>query len=209
MAGPISEEIAQEIFKVMEEQSDALKKMGNCLIKLEEVKLKKPNPQIEVFDEEEGEDWDKREKADYEGNKQFEKLMAETIALREKMDKMQLAFHKAQGMDDCIYNMGGISSKTPIALPLTLRLFRYAEKFDGIGDPKQHVRRIEDAINNRQLEKGESKTPIKKTYGGGATTSKAPNPMNVCAIIPQPTFGYPKFTNKARLEFFDPGMTFA
>ena len=42
--------------------------------------------------------------------------------------------------------------------------------------------RIEDAINNGQLEKGESKPPTKKTYGGGAT--KAPNPVNVRAIIP-------------------------
>ena len=44
--------------------------------------------------------------------------------------------------------------------------------------------RIDDAINNGQLEKGESKPPIKKTYGGGVATSKAPNPMNVSAIIP-------------------------
>ena len=44
--------------------------------------------------------------------------------------------------------------------------------------------RIEDAINNGQLEKGESKPPTKKTYGGGATITKAPNPVNVSAIIP-------------------------
>ena len=43
--------------------------------------------------------------------------------------------------------------------------------------------RIEDAINNKQLEKGESKPPTKKTYGGGATTTKAPNPVNVSTII--------------------------
>ena len=39
--------------------------------------------------------------------------------------------------------------------------------------------RIEDAINNGQLEKGKSKPSIKKAYGGGATTFKAPNPMNI------------------------------
>ena len=33
------------------------------------------------------------------------------------MEKMQLAFRKVQGMDDCFYNMGELSSKTPIALP--------------------------------------------------------------------------------------------
>ena len=43
--------------------------------------------------------------------------------------------------------------------------------------------RIEDAFNNGQLEKGKIKPPTKKTYGGG-TTTKAPNPINVSAIIP-------------------------
>ena len=44
--------------------------------------------------------------------------------------------------------------------------------------------RIEDAISNGQLEKGENKFSIKMTYGGGVATSKAPNPVNVSAIIP-------------------------
>ena len=52
--------------------------------------------------------------------------------------------------------------------------------------------RVEDAINNRQLEKGERKPPTKKTYGGGATTTKAPNLVNVSTIIPQQTLAYPK-----------------
>ena len=47
--------------------------------------------------------------------------------------------------------------------------------------------RIEDALNNEQLEKGESEPPTKKTYGGEATTTKAPNLINVSAIIPQQT----------------------
>ena len=99
------------------------------------------NPlRVEVLDKEEGEDWDERDKVDYERNKQFEKLTAETIAMREKMEKMQLAFHKAQGMDDCLYNMGSISSKTPIALPPKFKISN-SEKFDGTGDLKQHVRR--------------------------------------------------------------------
>ena len=52
--------------------------------------------------------------------------------------------------------------------------------------------RIEDAVNNGQLEKGESKHPIKKTYGGG---------VNVSAIIPQQTLAYPSFTKKGCREF--------
>ena len=66
--------------------------------------------------------------------------MAETIAIKEKMEKIQLAFRKAQGMDDCLYNMGGISSKTLFLLPPKFKFF-YVEKFDRTGDPKQHVRR--------------------------------------------------------------------
>jgi len=281
------------------------------------------------------------DKVEYEKKKQFKKLTADTMAMKEKMEKMQLAFRKAQVIDDCLYNMGGISSKTPIALPPKFKIF-YAKKFDGTGDPKQHVRRylgivemkgldkkqtlhafplsltggasrwyyslnlsktkvwnelvelfmdqfifntmidvtlrdfkttkqgvretfsgymmrwkgkvsrmvnrpnekdqinmiiknllpsynswllslpissfgklcdcgtrIEDAINNGQLEKGESKPSIKKTYGGRAATSKAPNPVNVSVIIPQQTLAYPSFTKKARQEFSDLGMTLA
>ena len=44
---------------------------------------------------------------EYERNKQFEKLIVETIAIREKMENMQLTFDKAQGMDNYLYSMGG------------------------------------------------------------------------------------------------------
>ena len=57
--------------------------------------------------------------------------------------------------------------------------------------------RIEDAINNGQLEKGKGKPPIKKTYGGGVATSKAPNPVKISVIIPQQPLAYPSFTKKA------------
>ena len=36
----------------------------------------------------------KKIKADYERNKQFEKLTTDTMAMKEKMEKMQLAFCK-------------------------------------------------------------------------------------------------------------------
>ncbi|KAK9991427.1 hypothetical protein SO802_026412 [Lithocarpus litseifolius] len=123
----------------MEEQSDFLKKMGSCLTKLEEAKLKKA-AHLEIPDDEEVEGWDERDKADYERNKQYEELTAEPVAMRKKMKKMQLNFRKAQGMDNCLYNMGGISTKTHIALPSKF-MISDAKKFDGTGDPKQHVRR--------------------------------------------------------------------
>ena len=84
----------QKICKVIEEKSDALKKIGGHLSKLEESKLKKPI-QVEIHDEEEGEDWDEGNKAKYERNKKFEKLTVDTMTIKEKVDKMQLAFRKA------------------------------------------------------------------------------------------------------------------
>ena len=89
--------------------------------------------------------------AEYERNKQFEKLTSDTVAMKEKMEKMQLAFRKAQGMDDCLYNMGGISSQTPIALPPKFKIF-YAEKFDGIGDPKQPIKKYLSIAEMKEFE---------------------------------------------------------
>ena len=167
MAAPISNEVAQNIFKVIEEQSNAFKKMGICLTKLEEAKLKKPS-HVEVLDEEQGEDWDERDKADCERNKQFEKFMVETIAMREKMEKMQLAFHKAQGMDDCFYNMGSISSKTPIVLPLIFKISD-VEKFDETGDPKQHVRRYLSIAEMKGLDEKQTMHAFPLLLTGGAS----------------------------------------
>ncbi|KAK9996829.1 hypothetical protein SO802_021515 [Lithocarpus litseifolius] len=56
MAAPISDEIAQKIFKAMEEQSDTFKKMGSPFTKLEEAKLKKTNPRVGDRNAEEVED---------------------------------------------------------------------------------------------------------------------------------------------------------
>ena len=131
MATPIDDTIAQKIFKAIEEQSNALKKIGGHLSKPEESKLKKAI-HVEIHDEDEREDWDEKNKAKCERNKQFEKLATNTVAIKEKMDKMQLAFRKAQGMDDCLYNMGGAGSKTPIAMPPKFKISN-VEKYDGKG----------------------------------------------------------------------------
>ena len=136
----MEDSMAQKILKALDEHGEALKKLGGCLTRLEESKLKK-SLHVEINDDEEKvEEWDENDKTEYERNKQFEKLTIETMAIREKMEKMQLAFRKAQGMDDYLYNMGGVSSKSFIALPPKFKISD-AKKFDGTGDPKQHVRR--------------------------------------------------------------------
>ena len=89
----IDEALAQKIYKAIEDQAKALKKNGGRLSKLEESKIKKLI-HVEIHDEEE-EEWDEKDKVDYERNKQFEKLIVDTMAIKEKMEKMQLAFRKA------------------------------------------------------------------------------------------------------------------
>ena len=71
---------------------------------------------------------------EYERNKQYEKLVTETMAMMEKMESVR---HKEWMIT---YNMGGVSLKAPTALLAKFKTFD-AEKFDGTRDPKQHIRR--------------------------------------------------------------------
>ena len=58
--------LAEKIYKAIEEHSKVLKKMGSHLSKLKESKLKKL-VHLGINEEEEKEEWDEREKANYEG----------------------------------------------------------------------------------------------------------------------------------------------
>ena len=60
--------------------------------------------------------------------------------MKEKMEKMQLAFRKAQRIDDCLYNMGGLNSKAPVALPPSSR-FLMQKNLIGLETLMKHVRR--------------------------------------------------------------------
>ena len=93
MAALIYEALTQKINKTIEEQVDALMKIGSRLSKLEESQLKKP-VHVEIHDKDEREEWDEKDRADYKRNKQFEKLTVDTMAMKEKMEKLQLAFRK-------------------------------------------------------------------------------------------------------------------
>ena len=130
MTTSIEDPMAQKVLKALDEHGEALKRMGGHLIRLKEFELKKP-PHVEIHDDkEEEEEWDEKEKVKYERNKQFEKLIIETMAMREKIENMQLAFRKAQGIGDYLYNMERMSLKVPIASLLKFKISD-AEKFDG------------------------------------------------------------------------------
>ena len=92
MATSSEDPMTQKILKALDEHGEALKKMGGCLTRLEESRLKKSTHVEFHNDEEEVEEWNEKDKVEYEKNKKFEKLIAETVVLREKMEKMQLAF---------------------------------------------------------------------------------------------------------------------
>ena len=166
MATSIDDKTAQKIFKAIEEQSDALKKIGCHLTKLEESKQKKPihvETQMRMIEK--------------IGMKEIRPNMKGTSNLRNslriswhegKMDKMQLAFHKAQGMDDCLYNMGGMGSKTLIALPPKFKISN-VEKFDGAGDPKQHVRRYQCIVEMKGLDEKQTLHAFLLSFTGGTS----------------------------------------
>ena len=141
--------------------------MGGHLTKLEEAKLIKTT-HVEIHDDEEGEGRDERYKADYERNRQFEKLIVETVAMKEKMKKMQLAFGKAQGMEDCLYSMGSISSKTLITLLPKFKISN-TEKFYGTKDPKQHVRRYLSIAEMKGLDEKQTLHAFPLSLIGGAS----------------------------------------
>ena len=91
MTAPIDNMLAKKIYKAIEDQGEVVKKIGSRLLKLEEIKIKK----LVHIDINEEQDKDERDKADYERKKKFEKLTTEIVAMKEKMEKMQLAFRKA------------------------------------------------------------------------------------------------------------------
>ena len=84
------------------------------------------------------------------------------------MEKMQLTFPKAQGMDDYLYNMGGISSKAHIALPPKFKISN-AEKFDGTGELKQHVRRYLSITEMKRLDEKQTLHAFPLSLMGGAS----------------------------------------
>ena len=63
--------MVQKILKTIDEYGEPLKKIGGHLTRLEESRLKK-STHVEIHDdEEEVEEWDEKDKAEYERNKQF------------------------------------------------------------------------------------------------------------------------------------------
>ena len=98
MTTSMEDPMAQKILKALDEHGEALKRMGGRLTRLEESKLKKP-PHVEIHDdEEEDEEWDDMDKVEYERNKQFEKLTAKTMAMRERWRKCNLPSTRRKGL---------------------------------------------------------------------------------------------------------------
>ena len=71
-------------------------------------------------------------------------------------------------MDDCFYNMGGISSKTPIALPPKFKISD-VKKFDGTRDRKQHVRRYLSIAEMKGLDEKQTLHAFPLSLMGGTS----------------------------------------
>ena len=69
MTTSMEDPMAQRILKALDEHGEAFKRMGGRFTRLEESKLKKPQ-YVEIHDdEEEDEEWDKKDEVKYERNK--------------------------------------------------------------------------------------------------------------------------------------------
>ena len=71
MTTSVEDSMAQKILKALDEHGEALKKMGGCLTRLEESKLKKSSHLEINDDDEEVEEWDEKDKEEYERYKQL------------------------------------------------------------------------------------------------------------------------------------------
>ena len=71
-------------------------------------------------------------------------------------------------MDDCLYNMGGVGSKTPIALPPKFKILD-AKKFEGTRDPIQHVRRYLSIAEMNGLDEKQTLHAFPLSLIGGAS----------------------------------------
>ena len=89
---------------------------------------------------------------------------------------MQLAFRKAQGMDDYLYNMGEVSLKAPIALPPKFKISN-VKKFYGTGDLKQQLRRYLSVAKMKGLDEKQTLHAFPLSLTGG--TSRWYNSLNL------------------------------
>ena len=71
-------------------------------------------------------------------------------------------------MDDYVYNTGGVSSKAPIVLPPKFKISN-AEKFDRIGDLKQHKIRYLRIAEMKGLDEKQTLHAFPLSLMGGAS----------------------------------------
>jgi hypothetical protein len=86
-------------------------------------------------------------KAAIKRNKEFE---AFTESFKEKMELMQKAFQKTQGVDNYLATMGGITKEEPLQLPPKFVIIK-TDRFTGVGDPKQHLRQYLNFVKIKGL----------------------------------------------------------
>ena len=66
------------------------------------------------------------------------------------MELMQRALQKTQGVDDYLATMGGITKEESLQLPPKFSIPK-TDRFIGVGDPKQHLRKYLNFVNIKGL----------------------------------------------------------
>ena len=148
----------EKITQMMSKQGEMLAQLGNRLGCLEEGRKEKPQQ------DKEGEE----DEVNHGKNGKIHKIVVETTMMKEKMEKMQQAFRKAQGMDGFLYTMGGLGL-TPLA-PLPPKFKNSdAEKFDGNGDPRQYIRQYLSLVGMKGLNEKQALCAFPMSLTGNAS----------------------------------------
>ena len=98
-------------------------------------------------EDEEGRNEKERAKATLECDNELESF---TENFKEKMELMQKALQKTQGVDDYLISMGGITNEPAVQLPPKF-VRPKTDRFIGICDPKQHLRQYLNFVKIKGL----------------------------------------------------------
>ena len=82
-----------------------------------------------------------------EKNKDYAKFTEE---IKGKVDLMQQTLRKNQGFDDYLFSMGGIATELSMQLRPKFSIPE-ADKYNGSGDPKQHLRQYLSFVKMKGL----------------------------------------------------------
>jgi hypothetical protein len=89
---------------------------------------------------------------------------------KEKIELMQKALHKTQKVDDYLLTVGGITNEPAVQLPPKFSILE-ADRFTGVGNPKQHLRKYLNFVKIKGLNEQQVLQAFPLSLAGSASNS--------------------------------------